>query len=128
MKSGNKNEPSLFHEGFLEFVIGVGVEGVVQEVDVAASLERPHVLLEGLPLVPVPYLRRQKLRLWVYCRYLLDLGLRHCCCCSENSVLSVLRKKEREKERTNLRVSGSGIGFCDSNFQNLIVILFHFVG
>ena len=43
-----KKEPSLLDEGFLELVIGVGVEGVVQEVDVVSSLERPHVLLEGL--------------------------------------------------------------------------------
>jgi len=75
-----KKEPSLLDEGFLELVIGVGVEGVVQEVDIASSLERPHVLLEGLPLVPVLPLRRQKFRLWVYCCYLLHLGLRHCCC------------------------------------------------
>jgi len=72
-----ENEPSVLDEGFLEVSVGVGGEGVVEEVNVAASLQRSHVLLEGLPLVTVGSLGRQKLALWIE-RCVLDLSLRHC--------------------------------------------------
>jgi len=70
----------VLEEGFLEVSVGVGVEGVVEEVNVAATLQGPHVLLEDLPLVTGGSLRRQKLALWIdYCA--VDLTFRHCCCC-----------------------------------------------
>lgn len=68
--------PSVVEKGFLEMIVGVRFESVVQESDVAAFLQWPNVLFECFPLVPSLSLRCQKLCLWVQ---ILNLSVRHCC-------------------------------------------------
>jgi len=48
---GLDQPPSSVDEGSLECGLGVRSEGVVEELDVAAPLQRPDVLLEEFPLV-----------------------------------------------------------------------------
>lgn len=96
----------------------MGLEGVVEEVDVASPLQWPHVFLEGLPLVTTLSLRQQKLRLWVH---LLVLPLRHCCCCCSSQMLRRLLPSFLSFFLLPvLTERGGALGFVDSNFENLL--------
>ena len=58
--------PAFFEESFSEDVVALRFEGLVQELYLATSLQRPHVLLEQLPFVPRLSLRSKKFGLWIH--------------------------------------------------------------
>lgn len=44
-------EPSFVKKRFLEMIIGSGLKSIVEEINVAASLQRSDIFLEEFPLV-----------------------------------------------------------------------------